>query len=138
MKTEKTTPIRMVGLDLDGTLFDRQKRLTAHTRAVLEEAIRRGVTVVPATGRPLQGLPQAVREIPGIRYAVMTNGAGVYDLDSGVCIYQNCMDKEAAAELLTRTRHLRAVQGAFVGPWGYMEPLDSERIGQLPLVEAMK
>ncbi len=138
MEKKKMPSIRMIGLDLDGTLFDSQKQLTARTRAALEEAIARGVTVVPATGRPLRGLPQVLREIPGIRYAVMTNGAGVYDLESGACIYHSCMDRDAAAELLARTRHLRAVQGAFVGAWGYMEPMDSTMIGELPLVEAMK
>ena len=33
--------IRMIGLDLDGTLFNSQKQLTAHTRQVLERAIAR-------------------------------------------------------------------------------------------------
>lgn len=38
MKTE----ILMVGLDLDGTVFNNNKEITAHTRNVLEEAIRQG------------------------------------------------------------------------------------------------
>ena len=32
--------IRMIGLDLDGTLFNSQKQLTAHTRQVLERESR--------------------------------------------------------------------------------------------------
>ena len=44
--------IRMIGLDLDGTVFNNAKEITEHTRQVLAEAIRRGVVVLPATGRP--------------------------------------------------------------------------------------
>ena len=55
MKTE----ILMVGLDLDGTVFNNNKEITAHTRNVLEEAIRQGCVVLPATGRPEIGLPKA-------------------------------------------------------------------------------
>lgn len=130
--------IRMIGLDLDGTLFDSQKRLTERTRRALRAAVEQGVVVVPATGRPLVGLPQELREMPGIRYTIVTNGAAVYDLQEECCIYEKNMDKHAAADLLRRTRHLHTVQGVFSGPWGYMEPQDLERVEGLPLVKAMR
>ena len=88
--------IRMVGLDLDGTLFNSKKELTAHTCAVLAAAARQGVAVVPATGRPRIGLPQALLTIPGIRYAVVSNGAAVCDLRAGVRLYADCMPSQAA------------------------------------------
>lgn len=44
--------IRMVGLDLDGTVFNNNKEITTHTRSVLKEAIHQGCIVLPATGRP--------------------------------------------------------------------------------------
>lgn len=50
--------IKMVGLDMDGTLLTTDKELTEHTKKVLREAIDRGVAVVPATGRPLTGIPR--------------------------------------------------------------------------------
>lgn len=59
--------IRMIGLDLDGTVFNNAKEITEHTRQVLAEAIRRGVVVLPATGRPRTGLPEAFLSIPGVR-----------------------------------------------------------------------
>ena len=133
-----TMAIRMVGLDLDGTLFNSRKELTEHTRQVLERAIARGIVIVPATGRPRTGLPGVLAEMDGIRYAIVTNGAAVYDLKENRCIYEKYMDKEASAELLRRTRDLQTVQGAFVGPWGYMEEIDRQRIEQLSLVEEMK
>ncbi len=130
--------IRMVGLDLDGTLLNSQKQLTAHTCSVLARAARQGIVVVPATGRPRVGLPEALLTIPGIRYAVVTNGAAVCDLRSGKRLYTNCMPLEDAVEILRRTRTMEVVQGAFIGDWGYMESVDRARIRELDLVRAMQ
>ena len=44
--------IKMIGLDLDGTLLNDKKELTSHTREILTRAIDQGVTVLVATGRP--------------------------------------------------------------------------------------
>ena len=126
--------IRLIGLDLDGTLFNSRKELTAHTCAVLAKAVRRGIHVVPATGRPRVGLPQQLLTIPGIQYAVVTNGAAVCDLRGGKRLFTDCMDSDDAAEILRRTRPLEVVQGAFSGDWGYMEDIDRRRIRRLDLV----
>ena len=42
--------IRMIGLDLDGTLLNSEKQLTAYTRDVLKKAIEQEVAIVVATG----------------------------------------------------------------------------------------
>ena len=55
--------IKMIGLDLDGTLLNSKKEVTDHTKSVLEEAIAQGIIVLVATGRPLTGIPGQVRAI---------------------------------------------------------------------------
>lgn len=72
--------IRLAALDLDGTLLDRASRITPHTMEALTAAIRRGVVVLPATGRGLSSLPRVAASIPGVRYAITSNGAAVWDL----------------------------------------------------------
>ena len=57
--------IRLIGIDLDGTLLTRQKELTAASRRALTDAIRAGIEVVPVTGRPLAGVPREVLDITG-------------------------------------------------------------------------
>ena len=49
--------IRILGLDLDGTVFDDRKEITPRTLAAMRAAIDRGVIVLPATGRPVSGVP---------------------------------------------------------------------------------
>ena len=72
--------IQLAALDLDGTLLDRTSRITPRTLDALAAAIRRGVVVLPATGRGLSALPRVVAAIPGVRYALTSNGAAVWDL----------------------------------------------------------
>ena len=73
-------PIRLVALDLDGTLLSHHSEVTPRTRQAIADAVRRGVIVLPATGRPLSNLPPVVAQLDGIRYALTSNGAAVWDL----------------------------------------------------------
>ena len=57
--------IKMIGLDLDGTLLNREKKLTTYSKEILKEAICQGMIVLVATGRPLLGVPDFMREFPG-------------------------------------------------------------------------
>ena len=43
--------IRMIALDLDGTALNKEMKVTERTAEALEEAARRGIQVIIATGR---------------------------------------------------------------------------------------
>ena len=75
-----STPIRLVALDLDGTLLNSQSQISPRTRQAIVDAVGRGVIVLPCTGRPLASLPPLVAQLPGIRYAITTNGAAIWDM----------------------------------------------------------
>ena len=77
---QEFSAIRLVALDLDGTLLNREGHVTPRTRAALQAAVDKGVYIVPATGRPLASLPPEVAQLPGIRYVITCNGAAVWDL----------------------------------------------------------
>lgn len=82
--------IKLIALDMDGTtLLADYQSISQRTKAVLEEAIARGIHVVPATGRILGQLPQSIVSIPGINYAVTSNGAAVTNLRSCEVISSN-------------------------------------------------
>ena len=49
--------IRLIALDLDGTLLDSQKRLSSRNKVALTECLRRGIHIVPTTGRTVSGIP---------------------------------------------------------------------------------
>ena len=102
--------IRMIGIDLDGTLLTRQKELTPGSRSALEDALRAGIEIVPVTGRPLAGVPREVLEIPGIRFVITSNGANTYALaedvlGSGASILSGTMKGKTPGRVL-RKAHL--------------------------------
>ncbi len=75
--------IKMVGLDLDGTMLTDRKEITPRTKRVIEQAIQEGVVVLVSTGRPWMGVPEELRTFPGMRYALTSNGARILDVHNG-------------------------------------------------------
>jgi len=55
--------IRVLALDLDGTLTNDQKVVTPATRAALDAAAAKGVTIVLASGRPTAGVMPLAKEL---------------------------------------------------------------------------
>lgn len=91
--------IKMVGLDMDGTTFNDDKVISEKNKKAIEDAIRQGVVVLPATGRPLIGLPKAITDIPGVTYAVTSNGAAIYDLRTNEAIYTDAIPNAKAVAI---------------------------------------
>ena len=75
--------IRLVALDLDGTVFNDKKEITPRTLAALRAACAQGVVVLPATGRTASGVPAAFTSNPGVQYALTSNGARVVNQLTG-------------------------------------------------------
>ena len=83
--------IRLIALDLDGTLMNQKKEITPRTRAVIREAAQAGILVMPATGRPVTGFPDVLAAMPNCRYALTSNGALVYDLQEKRAVYEDML-----------------------------------------------
>ena len=113
--------IRMIGLDMDGTLLTTEKELTEHTREVLREAIDRGVVVLPATGRPLAGIPEEVLKFPGVRYAVASNGARIVDLKESRVLYEDLVPYETGRRVLEICSRYDSMLEIYYDGVGYAE-----------------
>ena len=96
--------IKMIGLDLDGTLLTEKKKLTDANKIALEKAWRSGAHIVPVTGRPLTGIPKEVMELPFIKYVITSNGAVTTDRVKGEAIRERYMTIETA-EAVLRAAH---------------------------------
>ena len=113
--------IRMIGLDMDGTLLTTERELTEHTREVLREAIDRGVVVLPATGRPLAGIPEEVLKFPGVRYAVASNGARIVDLKESRVLYEDLVPYETGRRVLEICSRYDSMLEIYYDGVGYAE-----------------
>ncbi len=113
--------IKLVGLDLDGTLLNEEKRVTEYSREVLNKVIALGVIVSPATGRPITGIPRGVLEFPGIRYALTANGARITDIRKDRTLYEALMPVETARRVLEVLEPFDAIKEIYFDGVGYAE-----------------
>ena len=129
--------IKMIGLDLDGTLLDSQKRVSTYTDRVLRQAINQGIEIVIATGRSLCGIPKQLLELPGLRYVIVLNGARVIDLQKNEVIYEKRLEKRNAQEVFRIFKDYDTTRDISLAGRGYMESSQLQEIEQYVLSEAL-
>ena len=121
-----TKKIKLIALDLDATLLDSRKKISPRNLAALERARQMGVLMVPVTGRPAQGLPQAVLDLPGLRYAVTSNGATIRDWAEDRFLLEKHLTPETALAVLDTCRDFDMVREVFREGIGYLTQADYE------------
>lgn len=127
--------IRCIALDLDRTTLNSEGHLSGDNRKAIEQAVSSGIQIAVASGRSLDSLPGEVMEIPGIRYAITSNGAAVYDLKEGVCLRQYKLKAEAVRDILRWTQGEDVTFEAFIDGKPYAEKAyveDPVRFGAMP------
>ena len=93
--------IKIIFTDLDGTLLSGgQVAISERNMAALNEAAKRGILIVPCTGRCVDMLPPQLLTSDFFRYAVSCHGARVYDRKMGVSIYESGFTPEESYEIL--------------------------------------
>ena len=101
MHNKKPT-IYLVAVDMDGTLLHDDKSISDYTINVLRKIVEKGILLVPASGRPLNGMKAAVlNNVKGIKYAICSNGAMLMDVQKEKSISETGIPIEKALEALT-------------------------------------
>ena len=93
--------VKCIALDLDRTTLNSRGELSSRNKRAIQAAIDRAIHVVVASGRPAEALPAEITEIPGIRYAVVSNGASVWDLRKKERIQEYKLAPESVEQLLS-------------------------------------
>lgn len=91
----------IIALDLDGTLLNSAKELSPGNRAALERAAWAGWLVVPTTGRFYNGMPQVIRDLPFVHYAITVNGAEVLEIATGKVLYRAELPLKQAVDIMS-------------------------------------
>lgn len=113
--------IKMIGMDLDGTLLTSEKKLLPYTREVLKKAIDQGIVVLVATGRPYTGIPEELREFPGMRYALTSNGARIVDSLTGEVLIEQLFPVQSAKKALEITDKYDTLLEVYFDGQGYVD-----------------
>lgn len=80
---EKEKKIKILFLDLDGTLLNDDKEITSGNHEAIQKALKQGHKIVITTGRPLASAIVLSKELGLTQdgcYAIAFNGAEIYDL----------------------------------------------------------
>ena len=111
--------IKMIGLDLDGTLLNEKKELLPYTKEVLRRALDKGVVVLTATGRPWMGIPEELRTFPGMRYALTSNGARILDIREGTVLIEQLLSRKKKKKALEICGKYDTLQEVYYDGQGY-------------------
>ena len=94
--------IKIVTIDLDGTLFDDKKIITKRNKEIIKECHAKGVKIVIATGRPTSGVLPVLDEL-GLNtiddYAIIYNGAKIINAYTKEEIYSTTINGKVVKEL---------------------------------------
>lgn len=83
--------IKLIAIDIDGTLLNEHNQLAKATITAISKARQTGIKVVLCTGRPLSGVQPYLDQlnISGAdEYAITFNGAMAQNLDGKVIAHQ--------------------------------------------------
>ena len=117
----------IIVLDLDGTLLNSRKEISPANYAALERAAAAGALIVPSTGRFYSGMPEAVRSLPFVRYAITVNGAMIYDAKEDKTLYTAELDCARADQVYDYLDTLDVIYDCFQDGWGWMDRSHQEK-----------
>ena len=118
---EEFRSVRLVGIDLDGTLLKSDKSISKETEQTLYDAKEAGIVMVPVTGRPLDGIPELLTRLGVFRYAITSNGAAVHNLESGELLAYEGLGAETALQVYRAAPELRIVREVMIGGRAYLD-----------------
>lgn len=94
--------IRLIALDLDGTLTNDAKKITPHTLAALMKVQRQGVRLILASGRPPYGMSPLCHLLEMEKYGGLMlayNGGHIEDCATGEVLVEIKLDETLLPEL---------------------------------------
>lgn len=106
--------VRLIALDLDGTLLHTDKGLTNKTKDILLTYIQQGTHVVIASGRSYASLPRDIMSVPGIEYVITSNGVAVCRKSTGEKIFYTPLQPDCVQQLLQLIEETGAVFEIFL------------------------
>ncbi|MGN0409077.1 MAG: Cof-type HAD-IIB family hydrolase [Candidatus Fimousia sp.] len=105
--------IRVIVMDVDGTLYNSQKKITKKTREALLQAQKQGIRLIVASGRPTAALKDIVDQLQMDHYhgiLVCYNGSKVIDSQTGEVLYEKTISIDEGRAVLEHIKKFDQVQ----------------------------
>lgn len=111
--------VKCIALDMDKTTLGKNRLLPERNREAILHALRHGVQVVIASGRPYCALPEDVLSIPGIEYAIVGNGCTVYR--GAERIWESFLPEASVLAILSEAERLGLVTEGYLKGIAYAD-----------------
>jgi hypothetical protein len=106
----KRSAVKLIAMDIDGTLLDSQSRLSPENIAAICDAASAGIEIVIVTGRRYHSARWTIDAIPCDFHVIATNGALVKSKD-GETLQRHLLPVQTARKVLDATREYRPCAG---------------------------
>src|SRR4051812_25662178 len=118
-------PIKLLALDLDGTVFAEDMVISPRTRAAIAAARAQGVHVALATGRTFASAQRFAADLGADAPLICYQGAWVRDA-VGVTLLHRTITRAIAAEVIQMARAADWQCNLYVNDEGYVEQIKPE------------
>jgi Cof subfamily protein (haloacid dehalogenase superfamily) len=98
--------VRLIGIDVDGTLLDSEGRLLDANRDAIHDAVAAGIHVALVTGRSYPFARPVAEPLPAAITLIVSNGAVERSMD-GEVLARRLLDRTVARDVLDSTRLYR-------------------------------
>lgn len=105
--------MRVIAMDMDGTLLNSRKKISSRTKEALIKAEKEGVILILASGRPTSGLMGFARELEMNKYhglLVSYNGSQVVDCGTGQVLFNQALSVEEGKAVLEHMKKFDRVR----------------------------
>ena len=116
--------IKAIAMDIDGTLTNDEKVITPRTREKLLQVQERGIKLILASGRPVQGLQRLAAELELKSHdglLVAFNGAHVVDAQTNEVLFDQAMPADELIRLLDHLKGFDVIPWITEGEFLYLE-----------------
>src|SRR5690625_1475413 len=90
--------IKLIALDMDGTLLNDDEIVTDYTKRVIEQALEKEIHVILSTGRSLKMCISYAKELQLPSFIITSNGAEIFTADEEL-IEQHTIDADLMEKL---------------------------------------
>jgi len=111
--------------DVDGTLVDSQKRITARAKAAIEKLTEAGMKFAVTSGRPPRGMKMIVEAVKLSAPLAAFNGGMLVEPDTMKVLVQQTLDAEIAQSVIDRVGEFGLVAWVYAGVDWYIQDLSS-------------
>ena len=101
--------IKLIAIDMDGTLLRTDKTVDPATAADIQFAVENGIKVAYCTGRGTVEMHDTFRILPMVRYAILTSGAVIYDCKEDRFISRNGVAHPWIEQIVDTAAHHNAM-----------------------------